>query len=317
MTLSSQQISQFNEQGYLLVAGVLDPDQVLDPIIEEYEALLDRLAGKLHAEGAIRSEHAELGFRDRLTAIFRETGQTYAQFFNLSLPMTNVREDTPFWTGPAVFNLIRNQRLLDVVESILGPEIESNPVQHVRIKPPSKFVPDDMQASGLVGKTPWHQDAAVLPPEAETELITVWVPINDAPVESGCLQFLKGGHQKGLTRHGFGPVDGLELPEGAVEDSQAVAVPAERGDILLIHRYCPHASLPNTSDRVRFSLDLRFHPRGQRSGREIFPSFIARSRSSPADDLSSAEEWTKSWKDARTWLATSPDAPTQTYSWLR
>ena len=44
--------------------------------------------------------------------------------------------DTPFWTGPAVFALLRNQAILDAVESLIGPEIYANPVQHVRIKPP-------------------------------------------------------------------------------------------------------------------------------------------------------------------------------------
>ena len=307
---------QLEEGGFVLIEGALDPARSLDPIVAEYDALLAKLADRLCAAGEISDPYAGLPFRERLTEIYRETGQTFAQYFNLSLPMTGVTEETPFWTGPAIFNLIREPALLDLIEAVIGSEIASNPIQHIRIKPPEHILADDMRGSGLVGATPWHQDAAVLPPEAETELVTAWVPISDAPIESGCLQFLKGAHRRGLVRHGFGPVDGLEMPRGAV-DIAPVAVPARRGDVILIHRHCPHASLPNLSDRVRFSLDLRYHPAHQRSGREIFPSFIARSRSVPGRELGDAKIWESMWKEARTWLATSAEAPRETYGWLR
>ncbi len=316
--LSLEQKDQFNEQGYLLVERVLDPALHLDPIIDEYALLLDQLVTRLAEDGLLSQRHDELDFRERMTRVYAETGRTFGQYFNLSLPVTGVSEDTPFWTGPAIFNLIRAPALLDVVESIIGPEIASNPIQHVRIKPPEKYLHENQRASGLSGSTPWHQDAAVIPPEAGTELLTVWVPINDAPVESGCLQFLEGGHRGGLLKHGFGPVDGLELPADAVsEQAQVSVVPARRGDVILIHRHCPHASLPNTSELLRFSLDLRFHPAHQNSGRDILPSFTARSRAKPSDELRDAAAWREMWSNARHWLATSPDAPKVSYEWLR
>jgi phytanoyl-CoA hydroxylase len=315
--LSENQKAQFNAQGYLLVKSLLDPTVVLDPIVQEYADLLDTLATDLHARGEISELYADFDFRVRMTRIYAETGRTFAQYFNLSLPITGVEEDTPFWTGPAIFNLIRTSALLDVVETIIGPEIASNPIQHIRIKPPQELLPKDQLASGLVGTTPWHQDAAVIPPEAGTEMITVWVPINDAPVEMGCLQLMEGGHESGLFTHDLGSVDGLALPEDVAHGRKVAVVPAERGDILLIHRHCPHASLPNTSDQLRFSLDLRFHPADQPSGRDVMPSFVARSRCDPSRELSDANAWTRMWQDTRTWLATSSDAPKNSYEWLQ
>lgn len=315
--LSAEQLNQFDAQGYLLVEGVLDPATTLDPIISEYAGLVDGLASDLVANGELSQPYADLDFRARMTKIYAETGRTFAQNFNLSLPLTGVGEDTPFWTGPAIFDLIRAPALLDVVEAVIGPEIASNPIQHIRIKPPQTLLAQDQLASGLVGQTPWHQDAAVIPPDSGTELITVWVPINDAPVEMGCLQFIKGAHKSGLIRHGFGSVDGLALPADEVSQDNVAVVPARRGDLLLIHRHCPHASLPNTSDQLRFSLDLRFHPADQPSGRDVMPSFIARSRSDPARELADAAEWSRMWHEARTWLATSADAARESYEWLR
>lgn len=314
--LTKDQKRHYEESGYVRVERVIDPGRYLDPIIREYEVLLDRLAKQLRAEGKIESDHAGLGFRKRMTKLYAETGQTFAQYFNMSLPTVGTTEGTPFWTGPAIFELIRNPALLDLLEDIIGPEIASNPIQHVRIKPPERFIPESMKANGLVGATPWHQDASVVPPGAETEMVTAWIPINDAPVQSGCLQFLPNVHRTGLFHHGFGPVDGLEIHDTSVSFDDAVAVPARRGDVLLIHRTCPHSSLPNRSDQVRFSLDLRFHPAHQSSGREVLPSFIARSRLDPGRELRDADAWNQMWMDARHWLATSPDAPSESYEWI-
>ena len=41
--LSKAQVAQFEEQGYLAVDDLFDPQKDLEPIIEEYKGVLDRL----------------------------------------------------------------------------------------------------------------------------------------------------------------------------------------------------------------------------------------------------------------------------------
>ena len=91
---------QFAEQGFVKVEGVLDPETVLDPIIEEYHGVLDSLAADLFAEGQISSEFSDLPFDERLIKIYQETGQAHNQYFDFSLPFQGVKPDTPFWAGP-------------------------------------------------------------------------------------------------------------------------------------------------------------------------------------------------------------------------
>ncbi len=83
--------------------------------------------------------------------------------------MTSVSADAPIWLGPAVFDVLRHERILDVLEDLIGPEVYSNPVQHVRIKPPEKYLPNvyrDERTGRIagfgVGATPWHQDNGVV-----------------------------------------------------------------------------------------------------------------------------------------------------------
>ena len=68
--------------------------------------------------------------------------------------------------GPAVFNLLRSPRLLNGVEHFIGPEVYSNPIQHVRIKVPERLVPTENQ-NDMNSRTPWHQDASTVTAEAK------------------------------------------------------------------------------------------------------------------------------------------------------
>ena len=167
MQLTAEQIGQFQEDGYVLVKGVFDPEKDIDPVIEEYKGLLDNLAQDLYDAGEISSLYEELPFGERLTAIYQDSGKVHAQYFDFSLPQAGVQPDTPFWAGPAVFRLLTNESLLDAAESILGGEIYSNPVQHVRLKPPERLTPINQETGRVqLGKTAVHQDHGVVLPEA-------------------------------------------------------------------------------------------------------------------------------------------------------
>ena len=103
VTASKTIAEQFLEKGFVKVEGVLDPATVLDPVIEEYHGVLDSLAADLFEAGEISSRFEELPFDKRLIKIYQETGQAHSQYFDFSLPFEGVRDDTPFWAGPAVF----------------------------------------------------------------------------------------------------------------------------------------------------------------------------------------------------------------------
>lgn len=310
--LSEAQRSQFDDEGYLVLRDFFDPGADLDPIITEYEGVLDRLAERLAVAGEIKSTHADADFSERLIRICEESGRIHAQSFDFSLPQRNIQADTPIWTGPAVFNLLRHGRLLDLIEELIGPEIFANPIQHVRLKLPEARAIRDAAGNILQGATPWHQDSGVTQPEAdETEMITVWFPLWDAPVESGCLAVIPRSHRQGVIDHcPFGGA-GFGIPDKLLAKQAAVALPMARGDLLLMHRRTCHSSLPNQSNRIRWSFDLRYNPTHQPSGRSAFPGFVARSRAHPASELHDATAWANSWLEARAQLA--GDAQAQTF----
>ena len=306
--LTSAQINHFEKEGYLVVEGLFDPVKDLDPIIEEYTGVLDRLASELYAKGIISSTHAGQPFGERFIRISLEGKKTFSQHFDFSLPQKGIREDTPMWVGPAVFRMLRTERLLNAVENIIGPEIYSNPVQHVRLKLPEGRTVRDATGGNADAATPWHQDNGVVLPDAdETDILTVWFPLWDAPVEAGCLQVLPRSHKRGLLDHcPLQPTGALRIPEKILIEpnrTKAIGVPLKRGDALFMHRLTCHAALPNISNNMRGSMDLRYNPIGQTTGRGAFPGFVARSRAHPETELHDAKAWAQMWHDARQALA--------------
>jgi phytanoyl-CoA hydroxylase len=302
--LSPEQVAQFEEQGYLVVEQLFDPVADLDPIIEEYKGVLDRLAEDLYEKGEITSRYEELPFGERIIRVYQESGKVHAQYFDFSLPQGGVKHDTPMWVGKAVFNALTNPRLLDAVESIIGPEIYSNPVQHVRIKPPEHLTPKNENGVVQLGATPWHQDNGVVLPEAdETNMLTVWFPLLDAPIEAGPLQVIPYSHRDGLRTHCPGGPGGLAIPDSLLEMDRTVPIPLKRGDVLFLTKRTCHSSLSNVSDNVRWSFDLRYNPIGQATGRGAFPGFVARSQANPESELHDATEWANLWRATRQRMA--------------
>jgi phytanoyl-CoA hydroxylase len=311
--LTSAQIDHFEREGYLVVKGLLDPVKDLDPIIEEYAGVLDRLINDFFEKGMITSTYADQPFSERLIRLCQETNHIPAQHFDFSLPQKDIRAETPLWLGPAIFRMLRNDRLLDAVESIIGPEIYSNPVQHLRFKLPDDRAPRDVNGALIEPATPWHQDnGTVLPVADETKILTVWFPLWDAPIEAGCLQVLPRSHKRGLLDHCPRHSGAVTIPDKILnERNQAtpIGIPVKRGDVLFMHRLTCHSALPNLSRNVRWSMDLRYNPIGQATGREAFPGFIARSRLHPEAELHNAKAWTQMWYDARRDLAKATTAP--------
>ena len=301
--LDEAELASFEENGFLAIETLLD-DEELRPLEDEYADLLDRLAAKLHSDGKVSDRYEKLAFGDRYSRIIAEYPELH-RWFNISLPLLNDTIDPGTFymnTGPAVFGLLRNPKILDVVECIVGPEIYSSPVQQMRMKPPEITVAESLKGHSNVGATTWHQDIVALLPEADdTEQLTVWLAITDATVENGCLVSVPGSHREGPKVHcsNLAIASEPQVPNKVMEGREAVPLPVKRGGIVLFHKMNVHRALPNRSGSLRWSMDLRYHPTGQATGRPAFPGFVARSRAHPETELRDPRAWAEAWDTAR------------------
>lgn len=138
--------------------------------------------------------------------------------------------------------LAAEPRLLDVLEPILGPDIE--------------FLSDKVvfKAAAVDYGSPWHQD---WPYWEGAHKVSVWVALDPATPENGCLRMLPGSHRESVRHGGKAPAGegfALRLDPSDVDESRAVTVPAAPGDAVFFHDLTLHASFPNTTGRDRWAL---------------------------------------------------------------
>jgi phytanoyl-CoA dioxygenase PhyH len=111
--------------------------------------------------------------------------------------------------------------------------------------------------------TPPHQD---FPNNQGTEdLYACWMPLGDCPTKQGSLAILRGSRRLGLAPLEFSLGAGhrkAKLDE-RFERLQWVGSDFELGDAVIFHSLTVHRSLPNTTDRMRLSVDYRFQREGE------------------------------------------------------
>ena len=299
--LTPSQIKHFYDEGYLVVENALN-DGLLNQLKHEYHDALSDLYDEWYHQGHVQEKPDGLNFWQQLDNV-RKANLEWFQPLDISLPHTDIQEDTPFHFGKASFGLLTCPALLDIAESILGGEITSNPIQHVRIKPPEREV-DGAEVRAHIRATDWHQDRGVTLEEADkTDMITLWVAITDANIENGCLQIIPKQHDKMLPHC---PKTQTAIADGFIDDRKAMPLEVKAGSAILLHPLTPHNSLANHSNHYRWSFDLRYNVTGQATGRSHFPDFIARSRKKPETELKDWKLWKKMWEDTRYRLANSP-----------
>lgn len=279
MKLSDEQVEFFNENGYIVVENVFTESD-LAPLIADINQFIDRRAKELQAEGHVTDLGEGLPFEKRFAHLYAQTRLIEE---GIDIYQSQLAE---------MYKFLYNDKLLDVVESLVGPEILCNPIQHLRAKIPTPIINSDFPVYRY--NVPWHQDAATTQEDADPyKIVTFWIPLVDAMRETGCMEVLPGAFKNGLLQHqNFA---GLTIVPEQLPDITPQPVPCPKGGMVIMSKYTPHRGLPNTSDIVRWSLDLRYQAVGTSTGRTFYPDFVARSRENPAQVQPNYAEWCADW----------------------
>lgn len=162
----------------------------------------------------------------------------------------DLMQDDPFWV-----RLVADGRLLDLAENFIGPDIALFASHYIAKRP------FDGQA------VLWHQDGGFWPLEP-MEVVTLWLSLDDVDEENGCLRVIPGTQHLGIQeKHERTDVDnvlGAEMDLAQVDESKAVNVDLEPGDVEIHHPNLIHGSHANTSARWRRGLTIRYIPTSTR-----------------------------------------------------
>jgi hypothetical protein len=176
--------------------------------------------------------------------------------------------DDPFWV-----RLISDDRLLDIAEAFIGPNIALF-ASHYICKPPHDGQP-----------VLWHQDGSYWPLEP-MEVVTLWLAVDNSVPENGCLRVIPGTQHQQLhqmrARTDVANVLGSGMDESLVDPSQAVDCVLAAGGVEVHHPNVVHGSEANLSDMRRCGLTIRYIPTSTRITEPDWPcAFLLRGEAVP------------------------------------
>lgn len=141
----------------------------------------------------------------------------------------------------------RNEQILDVVQSLIGPDIKLYTSQCF-MKPP-----------GGVEK-PYHQDSAYFTIEP-MDLVTCWTALDDVTLDNGCLWVITGSHREGLVEHEkwfIGDREDKQIGEQWLDRSREVPITMPAGSCSFHHSLLLHRSGANSTDQPRRGLAVHY-----------------------------------------------------------
>ena len=218
--LSEEQVAQYRRDGFIVVENLLsepDLDTIRKRIVDIAEGRTDFPEKYMEFEpDADRTRHLDN---------FRKLNHC-AEFDQVFLDHA------------------RNPGILDVVESLIGPDIKLMGDQFF-LKPP-----------GGVEKT-YHQDSPYFTIEP-MDLTSSWAAMDDVTLENGCLWVVPGSHKGGPLAHSqpwiVGDREDKCVPDSAFDRSKEVSITMKAGSVSFHHSLLLHRSGPNNTQHRRRGL---------------------------------------------------------------
>ncbi|MEE8557489.1 MAG: phytanoyl-CoA dioxygenase family protein [Myxococcota bacterium] len=229
--LTEDQSQGWEQDGFFFLRGFVSPEvcsEMLERVVRLARRAHDRrpLSGVLAAgvEGSLVVPEA------RRTPGARAAEDHVSKIFKLH-------------RDPVFGGFARDKRILDLIESILGPDLDCFL---------SQFIFKNPEAMGQ----PWHQDSYYFR-FSRTPQVGVWLAVTEATLENGCLHVLPGSHQEPTHEHVLPSRadSNLGYMEIVDHDTEAsVPVLMDPGDVLVFHSHLMHSSSDNRTERRRAAM---------------------------------------------------------------
>lgn len=226
--LSESDLAQYRDQGYVAMEGLFTA--------EEVESFKAGIADVIHG---VTEKDKKLYIQEE--PYYKAGGTDERDKDNYEFRVRKV-----FWfvqIEPRLAAAGYSPRVISLVDQLLG--ADHRMIQDMALlKPPFHG-----------SEKPWHQDNAYFDWTPLGGIMGIWIALDEATVENGCMQVIPGSHLAGPTPH-FHERD-CQIADERVGVNQAVVIPLKPGGALFFSGLIHHGTPPNISgDRRRA---LQFH----------------------------------------------------------
>src|SRR5574340_574935 len=149
-------------------------------------------------------------------------------------------------------DLVRHERILDAVEDLYGPNL---------LCWTTNFFVKEAHDPGFVS---WHQDSTYWG-LSQPDVVTAWMALSESTVANGAMEVIPGTHLLDQIPHRdtFGKNNLLTRGQEIaveVDETQAVPIELQPGEMSLHHVRIIHGSKPNASAQRRIGFAIRYIP---------------------------------------------------------
>ena len=273
--LTLDQCAFYHANGYLHAPAVIPAD-----LLSLMETVLSRWADDTIntwlKQGLIDDPRDDLDFQHRLARLWEAAGRP-----------EYIRSPRRDLVSREMYDILVHPALLALAQDLLGtPEISVHGIFNARPKLPDQ----------LWTQTPWHQDAQYYRDAEQVHVTSIWMPLQPVTERNSCLQVAPGLHRGPLHEGWNDPETGFLGLAPEVRDAlQGVSIEMEPGDALCFTQLTPHRALPNRSNQVRWSIDVRYEPTAQATAAGQKQGFVAHSPNSP-NAVPTYKQWLKKWE---------------------
>lgn len=226
--VSHDDIQFFRDYGYLVVENAFTSEAIEAGLTD----LVNLIAGK---NPEFSSIHYEAKAREIIDSIEGEARQDI------------VRKIAHFvGYAPALNALAQHPMLLTVLQQMIGEE-------------PTMFQDMGLIKPPHIGREkPWHQDFAYFNLPQGTQVVGVWIALDEATIENGCMHIIPGTHHEGPQIH-FQRRD-WQICDTDVQVNRCMAVPLKPGSCLFFDGLLHHGTPPSQSDKRRRAVQYHYKP---------------------------------------------------------
>ncbi len=275
-SLTSDHHRALRDDGFVILRDVVPRERVRD-VLHRFAGVGDGMVETLRRDGVPVEDARDAPDERRLALATARCRPELARFGR------GWRREV---VGAEVFALQTAPGLVDAVAAMIGDEVYGHTVLNARPK-----LPDQRLTT-----VPWHQDSAYFGPQyVGQRVVTAWLPLVDVDQGNGCMQVALGSHRYGNVAHHVEEAEGgfLEITGGDPRPDVTVTCAMAPGDVLLFEQMLWHRSLSNSSDGVRWSVDLRYYGAGFDARESLPRPWTIRHPTLPAVGL---DEWL-GWRD--------------------
>ena len=228
LSVSDTEIQYFHDHGYLVIDDAFTHDEIQDAL----DGMVYLMDGNNPDFRAIQYEPKLAKQKDEMdTDERRDAVRKIFSFVNHE---------------PRLNALAAHAGLLGVLQRLM----EDTPVlfQDMALVKPKFFG----------SEKPWHQDCAYFNLEEGTTVVGVWIALDEATAENGCMHIIPGSHNEGPMIH-FKRRD-WQICDTHVPIARDTMVPLQPGGCLFWHGLLHHGSPVNQSPHRRRALQFHYKP---------------------------------------------------------